>query len=86
MWVAADCAMTGRHVLCTGCRLDTSSQWLAVLEPVSSIQWQRCWRQDTEVVVGCEQLEDTRRRKLKTKERDETSMRGEHNFSGSLAM
>jgi hypothetical protein len=42
--------------------MDPPSQRLAALEPISKVQWTRRRRADTEVVVGCQQLEHTDRK------------------------
>jgi hypothetical protein len=41
--------------------MDPRAQWMAALESISQVQRTRCWCEDTTVVVGREQLEDTER-------------------------
>lgn len=40
--------------------MDSPPQRLAALEPVSKVQWARCRRPDTKMVVGRQQLEYTK--------------------------
>ena len=52
---------TGHHVLCARRALDAPPQRLAALESLRQVQWAECRRADTEMVVGRQRLEDTKR-------------------------
>lgn len=52
----------GHNVFCSGRTLDPRTQRLAALEPVNKIQWTKCRRADTEMVVGRQQLDHTDRK------------------------
>lgn len=66
--------------------MDPPPQRLEALESINKVQWTGCRRADTEVVVGCQQLEYTDR-KIKTEgpKAGEKCVRGKCGLFESLA-
>jgi hypothetical protein len=76
----------GHHVLRAGRHVDSRTQRLATLESIGQVQWTRCRRTHTEMVVGSQQLDDTKGKiQVERYQVGQECNRGESDLPKSLA-